>query len=82
MGPLTPEKGLQIVDGEHGPVVAALAWPQGGQAADCLSEGEAGKFPTGESVQAILSNPQDYYVNIHNAEYPAGAIRGQLSVAD
>ena len=68
--------------GENGPVVAVLAWPQGGQAADCLTEGESGKFPTGESVQAILGNPQDYYVNIHNAEYPAGAIRGQLSVAD
>lgn len=73
--------------GENGPVVAALAWPQGGQAGDCLTEGEGAgtpgaKFPTGETVQAILSNPQDYYVNIHNAEYPAGAIRGQLAVAD
>ena len=64
--------------GENGPVVANLAAPADGNAADCLTEGEAGKFPTGESVQAILANPGDYYVNVHNAEYPGGAIRGQL----
>ena len=67
--------------GENGPVVANLAWPQGGQAGDCLTEGEAGpKFPTGEFgiVQRILKNPAGFYVHIHNAEYPNGAIRGQL----
>lgn len=71
--------------GENGPVVANLAGPVGGDAADCLSEGEAGKFNLqvlGGSdagiVQTILQNPEDYYVNVHNAEYPNGAIRGQL----
>ena len=67
--------------GSNGPVVAALAWPQDGQAGDCLTEGEAGKFPTGEFgiVQRILMNPKNFYVNIHNSEYPGGAIRGQLA---
>ena len=66
--------------GTNGPVVAALAWPQNGQAGDCLTEGEAGKFPMGEAgiVQRILNNPARFYANIHNAEYPNGAVRGQL----
>ncbi|MGH7804475.1 MAG: CHRD domain-containing protein [Candidatus Binatia bacterium] len=66
--------------GANGGVVANLAWPQDGQAGDCLTEGEAGKFPTNEAgiVQRILNNPSDFYVNVHNANYPSGAIRGQL----
>jgi hypothetical protein len=27
---------------------------------------------------AIQKNPRAYYVNVHNAKYPAGALRGQL----
>ena len=66
--------------GENGPVVAALAGPEDGNAGDCLTEGEMGKFPTGEMgiVQRILSNPEDFYINVHNPQFPNGAIRGQL----
>lgn len=68
-------------EGENGPVVANLAFPTDGQAADCISEDEAGKFPTGEAgiVQRILANPEDFYFNVHNNEYPGGAVRGQLA---
>lgn len=67
--------------GTNGPVVANLAGPEDGSAADCLSESEDGKFPTGEPgiVQRILNNPSSFYVNVHNPEYPGGAIRGQLA---
>ncbi len=67
--------------GTNGPVVANLAWPQDGQSADCISEGENAKFtapvPPG-IVQEILQYPENFYVNIHNTEYPGGAIRAQL----
>ena len=29
-------------------------------------------------ADAIRKSPQSYYVNVHNATYPNGAIRGQL----
>jgi len=29
-------------------------------------------------LRDIIQHPQDYYVNVHTADFPAGAIRGQL----
>jgi hypothetical protein len=29
-------------------------------------------------VRAINRNPRGYYTNLHNADFPGGAIRGQL----
>ncbi len=64
--------------GTNGPVVANLAAPADGNAADCLTEGEEGTFVGDQTVADILANPQDYYVNVHNEKFPSGAIRGQL----
>jgi hypothetical protein len=33
---------------------------------------------TDAQIAAIRANPSNYYVNVHNADFPAGALRGQL----
>jgi hypothetical protein len=30
-------------------------------------------------LKAIIRNPENYYVNVHNAVFPNGAVRGQLA---
>ena len=56
-----------------GPVVVTLAPPpSGGSSTACVSADR-------ELVLEIRKNPSEYYVNVHNAEFPGGAIRGQLS---
>jgi hypothetical protein len=70
--------------GENGDVVVNLAAPGDGNAADCLTEGEilpsgAPAFVGDTTAAEILANPEEYYVNVHNSEYPGGALRGQLS---
>ena len=59
--------------GVAGPVVVPLTPPD----ASGYSEG---CVPTEEKlIRAIARSPQDYYVNVHNAPFPGGAVRGQLS---
>ena len=59
--------------GVAGPVVVPLATP----GADGKS---SGCTPTARTlVSAILAQPASYYVNVHTAEFQAGAVRGQLT---
>ncbi len=57
--------------GEAGPVVLPLEPPTYGASGGCTEADPA-------LVSDIQENPDEYYVNVHNEEYPAGAIRGQL----
>lgn len=53
-----------------GPVVQPLEPPTNGYSAGCTVNQDL--------AAALDANPDDYYVNVHNPEYPAGAVRGQL----
>ena len=55
--------------GASGPVVIAFGTTYKGSG--CV------KTPK-STIEKIESNPNAYYVNVHNAKYPAGALRGQL----
>ena len=59
---------------EAGPVVVSLVppTPTEGSSSGCTSADPV-------LIKAIMKNPEQYYVNVHNADYPAGALRGQLS---
>lgn len=43
-------------------------------AEDCV------KVSSERKLKKIVKNPADFYVNVHTAEFPDGAIRGQLKV--
>lgn len=57
--------------GTAGPVVAGLQAPTGGSSNGCISISR-------QLALEIIRAPSDYYVNVHNAEFPGGALRGQL----
>jgi hypothetical protein len=60
--------------GVNGPVVVPLTPPENGNPGDseeCIS-------PDMTVLTRILQNPAGFYVNVHDAAFPNGAIRGQL----
>jgi hypothetical protein len=57
--------------GVPGPVVVPLATPATGSSAACADVERS-------VAKDIAKNPSGYYVNVHNAEFPGGAVRGQL----
>ncbi len=59
--------------GVAGPIVVELSAPSSGSATGCATDIAA------DLIAAIVANPRNYYVNVHNAMYPAGAVRGQLA---
>ena len=59
--------------GVNGPVDIGLSGPDAtGWASGCTSADR-------DQILDIIKHPDEYYVNVHNSEYPGGAVRGQLS---
>jgi hypothetical protein len=54
-----------------GPVVVNFDVPNNGLIG-CVNANRA-------LIKEILQNPSAFYVNVHNAPFPAGALRGQLT---
>ncbi len=58
--------------GSPGPVVIAMEPTSDTGGSGCVTADR-------DLIVAILLNPTDYYFNVHNADFPAGALRGQLT---
>jgi CHRD domain len=65
--------------GFAGPVVVDLF---GGSAAapapTAYSTGTTCVPASAETIKAIRAHPEDYYINLHNAQHPGGVMRAQL----
>jgi hypothetical protein len=58
--------------GQDGPVVVALFDGATRRPRGCMEDVQR------SVIRAILRKPRNYYVNVHNEEYPGGVARGQL----
>ncbi|UXI70225.1 CHRD domain-containing protein [Tahibacter amnicola] len=70
--PPTAQHIHQAAAGVNGPIVVNLP---GTWASGSLVGSTTASQPT---IDAILANPAGFYVNVHNADFPGGAVRGQL----
>ncbi len=59
--------------GASGPPVVPMTAP------DASGKGKGCATVDAAVAKDLLDNPANYYVNVHNAEFRGGAIRGQLS---
>jgi CHRD domain len=68
--------------GVAGPIVVHLVPPATGFSADCIrtvpDDQNTMEDLSDSELAMIKARPSQFYVNVHNDPFPAGAIRGQL----
>jgi hypothetical protein len=71
---IAPATAAHIHEGARdvaGPVVQGLQAPTSGSSAGCVTRPDV--------AQRVAADPAGFYVNVHNGEFPGGAVRGQLA---
>jgi hypothetical protein len=63
--------------GVQGPIALNLAPPSDNNGSWSACRSFDGLDPA--FLEELVENPEAFYVNVHNATYPAGAVRGQLA---
>ncbi|MEY2567849.1 MAG: hypothetical protein QOE35_2378 [Actinomycetota bacterium] len=59
--------------GGAGPIVVTFDPTKIGKGEDCLTGQKSA------DLERITANPSGFYVNVHTADFPGGAVRGQLA---
>ena len=73
IGPASAAHIHEASAGTNGPVVVTLSAPTNGTSSGCVDTGDADL-----AADITLRESSNYYVNVHNAEFPGGAVRAQL----
>ena len=59
--------------GVSGPIEIPFPTPPLGTSSACVED------LSSQQLAELISKPSEYYYNVHNATYPAGALRGQMA---
>jgi len=71
VGPLAAAHIHLAPAGQPGPVVIPTPPTSATGGSGCVSADQ-------DLIKAIMHDPEAYYFNVHNADFPGGALRGQL----